>query len=166
MVTKQQRTAGRRSSAADAPGAEFTGTIRDSAQQIWLAGLGAFSKAQEEGSKVFETLVKEGVTLQRKTQAAAEDKLAEVTRRMSEMAGDWPGKAAPPWNQLESLFEQRVAKALHKLGLPSREELDALGARIEALTQTVQRLQDTLEQQAPAAPAAARRRRTRKTGGE
>ena len=39
------------------PGAQLSSTVKDSAQQIWLAGLGAFAKAQEEGNKVFEALV-------------------------------------------------------------------------------------------------------------
>src|SRR6187401_3086760 len=86
-------------------------TVRDSAQQIWLAGLGAFSKAQEEGGKVFDALVKEGVSLQRKTQAVAEEKIGEVTNRMSGMAGDVTAKAGQHWDKLESIFEERTAKA-------------------------------------------------------
>ena len=57
----------------------LAGSVKDSAQQIWLAGMGAFSKAQEEGGKVFEALVKEGLSLQRKTQAVAEEKFGAVT---------------------------------------------------------------------------------------
>ena len=54
----------------------LAGSVKESAQQIWLAGMGAFSKAQEEGTKVFESLVKEGLSMQRKTQSAAEDKIS------------------------------------------------------------------------------------------
>src|SRR5205814_9759324 len=63
-------------------------TVKDSAQQIWLAGLGAFSKAQEEGGKVFDALVKEGTAIQRKTQAVAEEKISEATSKMASMAND------------------------------------------------------------------------------
>ena len=66
--------------------AQLSSTVKDSAQQIWLAGLGAFSKAQEEGGKVFEALVKEGLTIQRKTQAVAEEKITEATSRVTTMA--------------------------------------------------------------------------------
>ena len=52
--------------------------VKESAQQIWLAGLGAFSKAQDEGGKVFESLVKEGVNMQRKTQTVAEERITEA----------------------------------------------------------------------------------------
>ena len=67
MVKKLQKN-----QSSPAAHAALTGSVKDSAQQIWQAGLGAFTRAQAEGSKAFEALVKEGVTIQRKTQAAAE----------------------------------------------------------------------------------------------
>ena len=117
--------------------AQLSSTVKDSAQQIWLAGLGAFSKAQEEGGKVFEALVKEGMTIQRKTQAAAEDKITEATSRVTTMATDIGAKAQGQWDKLENIFEDRVAKALSKLGVPSAQELQALSARVDALSQSV-----------------------------
>lgn len=114
--------------------AQLSSTVKESAQQIWLAGLGAFSKAQEEGGKVFEALVKEGLTLQRKTQAVAEEKITEATSRVTTMATDIGSRAAGQWDKLENIFEERVAKALGKLGVPSARDIEALHARIEALT--------------------------------
>jgi poly(hydroxyalkanoate) granule-associated protein len=116
---------------------QLAGTVKESAQQIWLAGLGAFSKAQEEGGKVFEALVKEGVTLQRRTQSVAEGKLAEATTRMTSMATDLSSKASGQWDKLESIFEERVSRALKKLGVPTAREIDALSARVEELNRTV-----------------------------
>lgn len=113
--------------------AQLSSTVKDSAQQIWLAGLGAFSKAQEEGGKVFEALVKEGLTIQRKTQAVAEEKISEATSRMTSMASDIGSKAQGQWDKLETIFEDRVAKALSKLGVPSARDLEALSARVDAL---------------------------------
>lgn len=118
----------------------LAGTVKDSAQQIWLAGLGAFSKAQEEGGKVFEALVKEGATLQRKTQAVAEEKIGEVTNRMSNMAGDVSSKAGQQWDKLEAIFEERTSKALGKLGVPSAKDVDALIKRIDELSAQVAKL--------------------------
>ncbi|HUG24624.1 phasin family protein [Piscinibacter sp.] len=118
----------------------LAGTVKDSAQQIWLAGLGAFSKAQEEGGKVFEALVKEGATLQRKTQAVAEEKIGEVTNRMSNMAGDVSSKAGQQWDKLEAIFEERTSKALGKLGVPSSKDVDALIKRIDELSGQVAKL--------------------------
>ena len=115
----------------------LSSTVKDSAQQIWLAGLGAFSKAQEEGGKVFESLVKEGLTIQRKTQAVAEDKITEATSRVTHMANDIGSKAQGQWDKLENIFEDRVAKALAKLGVPSARDLKALSERVDALSKGV-----------------------------
>ena len=113
--------------------AQLSSTVKESAQQIWLAGLGAFSKAQEEGGKVFEALVKEGLTIQRKTQAVAEEKITEATSRVTTMASASGSKAQGQWAKLENIFEDRVAKALAKLGVPSARDLEALSARVDAL---------------------------------
>jgi len=136
MVKKMEKT----SKADKQAGAQFSDTVKQSAQQIWLAGLGAFSKAQEEGGKVFETLVKEGVAIQRKTQSAAEEKLTEATSRMANMASDISTKASGQWDKLETIFEDRVAKALNKLGVPSAKDVDTLVARIDELNRTVSKL--------------------------
>lgn len=129
MVKKLQKLSNDRKKGSS----ELPRTIKDSAQQIWLAGLGAFSKAQEEGGKVFETLVKEGLTIQRKTQAAAEEKITEATSRVTNMANDIGSRAAGQWDKLENIFEDRVAKALARLGMPSARDLEELTARVDAL---------------------------------
>jgi poly(hydroxyalkanoate) granule-associated protein len=134
MVKKLKQMADKKSaSAAGLLDSQFAATVKDSAQQIWLAGLGAFAKAQEEGGKVFEALVKEGVTLQKKTQSVAEDKLSEMASKMSGMAGEVTTKAGQHWDKLETIFEERTAKALAKLGVPSAKDVAALNARIDEL---------------------------------
>ena len=115
-------------------------SVKDSAQLIWQAGLGAFSRAQAEGTKAFEALVKEGMNLQRKTQSAAEEKISEATHKMSDMATGISSKASGQWDKLESIFEERVAKALNKLGVPSSKDVSALIERIEELNKSVQKL--------------------------
>ena len=129
MAKKMQKTSNDKKQS----NAQLSSTVKDSAQQIWLAGLGAFSKAQEEGGKVFEALVKEGLTIQRKTQAVAEEKITEATSRVTTMASDIGSKAQGQWDKLENIFEDRVAKALAKLGVPSARDLEALSARVDAL---------------------------------
>ena len=114
-------------------GLQLSNAVKKSAQQIWLAGLGAFSKAQEEGGKVFETLVKEGLSIQRKTQAVAEGKISDATSKITYMASDIQSRAGNQWDKLENIFEARVAKALGKLGVPSANEVAALVTRINQL---------------------------------
>ena len=135
MVKKTQE-----SGAEENTGPQFSSTVKDSAQQIWLAGLGAFSRAQEEGSKVFEALVKEGVSIQRKTQAATEEKISEATSKMAGLASDLQAKAGNRWDKLENIFEERVAKALGKLGVPSTSEMNALTARIDELEKSLRQM--------------------------
>lgn len=137
-------------------------TAEDPAQQIWLAGLGAFSKVQEQGTKVFETLVKEGLALQRQTQAATEEKIAEANSRISALASGIPAPGLRP-DRLETIFEDRVAKALDRLGIPSATQMNELIARLDALERRIAQL-DTAPPETPAAaPApkatAARRRK-------
>lgn len=135
MVKKLQK-----SKPTKAAGIHLSGSVKDSAQQIWQAGLGAFTRAQAEGSKAFESLVKEGVSIQRKTQAVAEEKISEATSKMSTMATDISSKASGQWDKLENIFEERVAKALNKLGVPSAKDVAALIARIDDLNKAVQKL--------------------------
>ena len=149
MVKKLQKSA---EPAAPAPSglldSQLAQTVKDSAHQIWLAGLGAFAKAQGGGSKVFDALMKEGVSLQRKTQAAAEEKLGDAAGKVAAMAGEVGHKANAQWDKLETIFEERTARALAKLGVPSAKTLADLGARLDALATAVARLQGT---DAPAA---------------
>jgi poly(hydroxyalkanoate) granule-associated protein len=144
MVKKLKQMADKKAaSPAGLLDSALAGTVKESAQQIWLAGLGAFSKAQEEGGKVFEALVKEGSALQRKTQAVAEEKIGEVTSRMSNMAGDVTAKAGQQWDKLEAIFEERTSKALNKLGVPSAKDVEALIKRIDDLAAEVAKLSKT-----------------------
>jgi poly(hydroxyalkanoate) granule-associated protein len=129
-----------KSQATASPDADMSAGVKESASQIWLAGLGAFAKAQEEGGKVFDALVRQGMSIQRKTQSIAEEKITEATSRMSGMAGDIASKATGQWDKLENIFEGRVAKALAALGVPTAADMAALTARMEAFNQSLAKL--------------------------
>ena len=145
MVKKMKSTAEQVSSkaslgAASLMDSHLANSVKESAQQIWLAGMGAFSKAREEGTGVFETLVKEGLSLQKKTQGLAEDKINEVTGKMSAMAGTVTAKAGQNWDKLETIFEARTAKAMNTLGVPTAKDVDALVKRVDELAAAVAKL--------------------------
>lgn len=139
MVKKLQKMADKKkaSAATGFPAGLLDGdmakNVKDSAQQIWAAGLASFAKAQGEGGKVFEALVSEGLKLQKKTQSAAEEKLSAVATKVSGMAGDVGAKAGQHWDKLETIFEQRVAKALKTLNVPSAGDVQSLIKRIDDL---------------------------------
>lgn len=136
MVKKLKTLASKADGKADMN--QLAKTIRDSAQQIWLAGLGAFSKAQNEGGKVFDTLVKEGLNIQRRTRAVTEERIGAVGEKMTRAAGDLSKQATQSWDRLEQVFEDRVSRALTRLGVPSSREIGELVARVDELNETVQ----------------------------
>ena len=135
-------------------------TIRESAQSIWLAGLGAFSKAQAEGTKVFDTLVSQGRTLESRTRRLATSKVNEMTSNVGKAAT----RATATWDKLEQVFEDRVARALQRLGVPTNKDIQALSKRVEQLTESVQKLSGgkSAAKKALAKRAAPRRRTAQK----
>ena len=121
------------------------------AQQVWLAGLGAMAKAQEQGSKAMETLLSDGLAFQRKSQAEAQQRLQEATERLGHLASDFGQSASGRVDKLEHLFEDRVAKALHRLGMPSLLDIQMLSERVAQLESQVQALQGQASKASPAA---------------
>lgn len=111
--------------------------IMESAQQIWLAGLGAFAKAQAEGGKLFDTLVKEGGAIERKTRKFTDSKVHEVRGAVESGVGAARQRATDTWDRLEKVFEDRVSRSLSRLGVPGRQDMDALAARVEELARAV-----------------------------
>ncbi|MFO8141489.1 MAG: phasin family protein [Marinobacter sp.] len=110
--------------------------IKDSARQIWLAGLGAFTKAEEDTGKLFERLVQEGEQLETRTRGAVEKQIRTVEDRVGEVRE----RATGTWDRLEHMFDQRVSGALRRLGIHRREEIESLEHRIEALESELARL--------------------------
>ena len=131
---------------------QLASAVRTSAQQIWQAGLGAFAKAQEEGGKVFTKLVKEGTNLQKRTQKMAEDKVSDVTGTVSKMAGGVSKQASGSWDKLETVFEERVSRALTSIGVPTQKDIQLLTQRVEQLSKAVAELSG--KKSGAAAPAA------------
>jgi len=112
---------------------ELADAVRNSAQQIWQAGLGAFAKAQQEGGRVFAKLVQEGTAFQERAEARA----ANVGDTVSKIAGGVGKQASGSWDKLEQVFEERVARALTTIGVPTQNEIAALHERIDQLSRQV-----------------------------
>ena len=119
-------------------------SVRDSAEEIWMAGLGAFSKAQREGNKVFDLLVSEGKQLQGKVKGVADnvsgkfaEKLAE--KRVVELAD----KAVAGWDKLGQVFEDRTSDALGRFGVATKKDTDALSRRVAKLATELEKMRRT-----------------------
>jgi poly(hydroxyalkanoate) granule-associated protein len=115
---------------------QFANSIMESTHQIWLAGLGAFSIAQDEGGRLFDKLVAEGKTVEKKTRRVVDDKSDDVKDTVDGVRE----KAEKNWDKLEQLFQDRVAKALNRLGVPTRDDLKELMARVSDLSEAVKEL--------------------------
>lgn len=130
--------------------------LGESAQQVWLAGVGAFGRAQAEGTKLFETLVKEGLSLEQVTRKVAGGRVDAVRDAVENKVGQARERATDTWDRLEKVFEERVQRALRRLEVPSREDLGALIDRVDTLNQELRKLGGAPQpRKAPAKKAAA-----------
>ena len=114
--------------------------VLDSSRQIWLAGLGAFARAQAEGTKVFETLVKQGESLEVKTRKAASDTAALARGAATAKVKEVQKGVGGTWDKLEQVFEKRVERALSKLGVYTQNDILRLSARVDVLSEAVNEL--------------------------
>lgn len=138
MATKKSRRR-TRSAAANTPD-----RMIDMLHQIWLAGLGAVSKAKRGAPQVLEDLISEGARLHSQARGAAEkavqsalgDAQAIINTRLTQVRG----QAADSLENLEKIFQTRVHRVLTQLGVPSAEDVEALGKRVEALNTSVEKL--------------------------
>jgi len=118
--------------------------VMDAAHQIWLAGMGAFARTTQEGTKLFTSLVEEGQKMQSRSRDAASSAVSGVVDRAGEN-----------WDRVEGIFEDRVARVLERLGVPASDDVEALSKRVEQLTEAVRQLE---AQSAAAKPAASPRK--------
>jgi poly(hydroxyalkanoate) granule-associated protein len=114
--------------------------VLNSSHQIWLAGLGAFSRAQQEGTKMFETLVKQGEQFQDRTRKVATETAAAARGAATAKAKEVQQMAGGTWDKLEQVFEDRVARALSRLGVYTQNDVQRLAARVDELAEAVNKL--------------------------
>ncbi len=137
--------------------------VVESARDIWLAGLGAFSFAQQEGgklieqgNKLFEKLVSEGTKLEKKTRDLAEDAVGDIKGGVGSRVDSVRQQAADNWDKLENIFEDRVARVLGRLGVPTADDVNKLSARVQKLSRQVADMSKTAKK-----PAARRKKTAR-----
>jgi len=128
------------------------GKLLESAQQIWMAGLGAFARAQDQGSKLFDALIREGQTIESRTRHFASGKADGVRDKVENTVSNVKERAADTWDRLEKVFEDRVSRSLTRLGVPGREEMQALIDRVEALNRNVRQQHTPPPRPAPSSP--------------
>ena len=143
-MAKLKKTARKTTSAStpdlQAQAERLSRNLGESAQQVWLAGVGAFGRAQAEGTKLFENLVKEGLSLEQVTRKVAGGKVEAVRDAVESKVGQARERASDTWDRLEKVFEERVQRALRRLEVPGREDLSALIDRVDSLNAELRKL--------------------------
>ncbi|MEE4304422.1 phasin family protein [Wenzhouxiangella sediminis] len=180
--TATRKTASRKTSARKTA----TSQVQDYAHEIWLAGLGAFSMAQQEGNKLFEQgrksveetsskvigesnklfdrLVKEGGKLEGRGRKMASDTVSGVRGDVESRVGKVRDSAQSNWDKLEKVFEQRVARALSRLGVPTSDEIKQLSDRVAELNKQVRALSEQQKKSGGAAKKTASKPADTKSG--
>lgn len=119
---------------------DMSRAVLDSSRRIWLAGLGAFARAKGEGAKVFETLVQQGESLESKTRKAAADTAAMARGAATAKVKEVQKGVGGTWDKLEQVFEDRVERALSKLGVYTQSDVEKLAQRVDVLSEAVNEL--------------------------
>ncbi|WP_285220229.1 phasin family protein [Pseudomonas aeruginosa] len=135
----------------------WIGEIEKYSRQIWLAGLGAYSKVSKDGSKLFETLVKDGEKAEKeaKSDVDAQVGAAKASARSAKSKVDEVrDRALGKWSELEEAFDKRLNSAISRLGVPSRNEVKELHSKVDTLTKQIEKLTGVSVK--PAAKAAAK----------
>ncbi|MEO7148495.1 MAG: phasin family protein [Rhodanobacteraceae bacterium] len=109
----------------------------ESAQQIWLAGLGAFSRAQQQGGKLFETLVEEGTQVQEKTRTYTKTQFEQARRTTGPWLDEAKRRTTDAFGKIEQAFDERLARAMRRMQMPSHDDIERLSARIDELAREV-----------------------------
>ena len=142
---------------------DLSQSVLDSSHQIWLAGLGAFVKAQREGMKMFDNLVLQGTKIEQKTRQAAAETAAAAQDAARTKAKEMQKMAGGTWDKLEKVFEDRVERALSKLGVYTQNDVQKLATRVDELSAAVNAL---LKQSGATAKAGARKPRAAKAAAK
>ena len=146
---------------------KFAAPMVDSAKEIWLAGLGAFSVAQQEGgklieqgNKLFEKLVSEGEKLEKKTRDLTETTVGDLRGGVESRVDSVKQQAVDNWDKLEGIFEDRVARVLGRLGVPTADDVNKLSKRVADLSKQVSAMSKTNGAKNPAARKTAAKAKT------
>lgn len=135
----------------------WVGGIEKYSRKIWLAGLGIYSKIDQDGSKLFETLVKDGEKAEKQAKGSVNSAKASAKSATSRV-GDVKDRALGKWSELEEAFDKRLNSAISRLGVPSRNEVKALHQQVDTLTKQIEKLTGasvkSVSAKAPAKPLA------------
>ncbi|MFQ5570988.1 MAG: phasin family protein [Rhodothermales bacterium] len=133
------------------PFIELPDDLGERGRDIWLAGLGALSTVEKEGTRLFHSLVEKGEVWEkegRKKLGAAKKKFDAAKEKVGTTVGEVAKKGKVPSGVDEKLFstvEASVERALQRLGVPTRAEVKDLAGKVDALSGQVATLATVIE---------------------
>jgi poly(hydroxyalkanoate) granule-associated protein len=117
--------------------------VRLYARKIWLAGLGAYSWAEQEGSDYIKELIRTGEETEKKAKKVIDEKVEAANAELDEFNDDVAhtvDAVETRLGKIENAFDRRVASALNRIGIPSRHDVDTLSAKLDGLTALLERV--------------------------
>ena len=141
-------------------GSSWVGGIEKYSRKIWLAGLGIYSKIDQDGPKLFDSLVKDGEKAEKQAKKTAEDVAETAKSSTTSRVSGVKDRALGKWSELEEAFDKRLNSAISRLGVPSRNEIKALHQQVDSLTKQIEKLTGAsvtpISSRAAAKPAASK----------
>jgi len=114
--------------------------VKDTAHRIWLAGLGALAAAEEEGSKLFSRLVDRGRDVESRGKVEVDKVVDKAKSEVDKVVSKAKEKAGDSWEDFGGKVDETITAALHRLGVPTRDEIHTLTKRVEELNAKVEQL--------------------------
>lgn len=120
--------------------ATFAADVKNYAHQIWLAGLGAYAKAGKEGAEYFKKLVQEGEEAEKQGKELIASQVEAANSKVESFKEKFQAKTGGRLNKVEEVFDDRVAAALGRMGIPSKKDVDQLSAKLDDLSAALKSL--------------------------
>lgn len=120
----------------------FASDVSKYAHQIWLAGLGAYAKVGKDGVEYFKTLVSEGEELEKQGKDLVSERVDAVSSRVESFKDRIQSRSGGRFNKVEEVFDERVASALERMGIPNKKDIDQLSAKLDLLSASIKSMQN------------------------
>ena len=117
--------------------------VRRYARKIWLAGLGAYTKVNQEGTDYVKELIRTGERAEKDAKKVVDEKLDAANSEIDSIKGEVSGvkgRLEAQLDKIESAFDRRVARGLNRIGIPSKHDVEALSAKLDELTALLERV--------------------------
>ncbi|AAO58574.1 MULTISPECIES: phasin family protein [Pseudomonas syringae group] len=117
--------------------------VRLYARKIWLAGLGAYSRVNEEGTQYVKALIRTGEQTEKEVLKTVDETRVAANSEIESIKGEVSGvkgRVDAQLGRIEGAFDRRVAKALNRIGIPSKHDVDTLSAKLDELTALLERV--------------------------